>query len=160
MYDDLSHFLYNQMILASLDGLDGKQFDVFNVFYLMVLVIRIAAAAALVWLFILHNKYRSLMILLAAQSRAAAQMVRTPIPKLLQYGRSSPPTSNDVQMKTVREYLADIFPTEVLLMVIFMISVFVYKLVKKYKNDHTKLTLRLTSDHISFECLVGYLRYS
>jgi len=41
-----------------------------------------------------------------------------------------------------------------------MISVFVYKLVKKYKNDHTKLTLRLTSDHISFECLVGYLRYS
>jgi len=36
----------------------------------------------------------------------------------------------------------------------------VYKLVKQYKNDHTKLTLRLTSDHISFECLVGYLRYS
>jgi len=69
-------------------------------------------------------------------------------------------------MKTIREYLADIFSTEVLLMVIllailiFMISVFVYKLLKKYKNDHTKLTLRLTSDHISFECLVGYLRYS
>ena len=147
MYDDLSHFLYNQMILASLDGLDGKHFDVFNVFHWVVLVIGIAAAAALVWLFILHNKYRSLMILLAAQSRAAAQMVRTPMPKLLQYARSSPPTSNDVQMKTVREYLADIFPTEVLLMVIllailiFMISVFVYKLVKKYKNDHTKLTL-------------------
>ena len=132
----------------------------------MVLVIGIAAAAALVWLFILHNKYRSLVILLAAQSRAAAQMVRTPMPKLLQYGRSSPPTSNDVQMKTIREHLADIFPTEVLLMVIlltiliFMISVFVYKLVKQYKNDHTKLTLRLTSDHISFECLVGCLRYS
>jgi len=110
MYDDLSHFLYNQMILASLDGLDGKHFNVFNVFHWVFLVIGIAAAAALVWLFILHNKYRSLVILLAAQSRAAAQMVRTPMPKLLQYGRSSPPTSNDVQMKTVREYLADIFP--------------------------------------------------
>jgi len=24
MYDDLSHFMYNQMILASLEGLDGK----------------------------------------------------------------------------------------------------------------------------------------
>jgi len=88
------------------------------------------------------------------------------MPKLLHYGRSPPPTSNDVQIKTIREYLADILPTEVLLMVIllailiFMISVFVYKLVKQYKNDHTKLTLRLTSDHISFECLVGYLRYS
>jgi len=120
MYNDLSHFLYSQMILASLDGLDGKHFDVFNVFHWMVLVIGIAAAAALVWLFIVHNKYRSLVILLAAQSRAAAQMVRTPVPKLLQYGRSSPPTSNDVQMKTVREYLADIFPTEVLLMVILL----------------------------------------
>ena len=57
-------------------------------------------------------------------------------------------------MKTVQEYLADIFPTEVMLMVIllsmliFMISIFVYKLVKKYKCDHTKLTLRLTSDHL------------
>ena len=40
-----------------------------------------------------------------------------------------------------------------------MISVFVYKLLQKYKNDHTKLTLRLTSDHISFETPVGYLRY-
>jgi len=40
-----------------------------------------------------------------------------------------------------------------------MISVFVYKLLQKYKNDYTKLTLRLTSDHISFESPVGYLRY-
>ena len=160
MYDDLSHFLYNQMILNSLEGQDGKHFNVFNVFHWVVLIIGI------VWLFILHNKYRSLVILLVAQSHAAAQMVRTPMPKLLHYGRSPPPTSNDVQIKTIREYLADILPTEVLLMVIllailiFMISVFVYKLVKQYKNDHTKLTLRLTSDHISFECLVGYLRYS
>jgi len=129
------------------------------------LFIGIAAAAALVWLFILHNKYRSLMILLAAQSRAAAQIIRTPMPKLLQFGRSPPTTPNDEQMKTIRDYLADIFPTEVLLMVIllalllFMISVFVYKLLQKYKNDHTKLTLRLTSDHISFECPVWYLRY-
>ena len=34
-----------------------------------------------------------------------------------------------------------------------------YKLLQKYKNDYTKLTLRLTSDHISFETPVGYLRY-
>ena len=87
------------------------------------------------------------------------------MPKLLQFGRSPPTTPNDVQMKTIRDYLADIFLTEVLLMVIllaillFMISVFVYKLLQKYKNDYTKLTLRLTSDHISFECPVGYLRY-
>jgi len=165
MYDDLSHFLYNQMILNSLEGLDGKHFNVFNVSHWVILFIGIAAAAALVWLFIFHNKYRSLMILLAAQSRATAQIIRTPMPKLLQFGRSPPTTPNDEQMKTIRDYLADIFPTEVLLMVIllaillFMISVFVYKLLEKYKNDHTKLTLRLTSDRISFKCPVGYLRY-
>jgi len=74
--------------------------------------------------------------------------------------------SNVVPIKTVQEYLAEIFPTEVMLLVIllliliFMISVFIYKLVKKYKSDHTKLTLRLTSDHLSFECVVDYLRYS
>jgi len=33
MYDDLSHYLYNQMILNSLEGLDGKHFNVFNVFH-------------------------------------------------------------------------------------------------------------------------------
>ena len=46
-----------------------------------------------------------------------------------------------------------------LAILVFMISVFVYKLLQKYKNDYTKLTLRLTSDHISFETPVGYLRY-
>ena len=70
------------------------------------------------------------MILLAAQSRAAAQIIRTPMPKLLQFGRSPPPTPDEVQMKTIRDYLTDILPTEVLLMIIllailiFMISVF------------------------------------
>jgi len=73
MYDDLSHYLYNKMIMASLDGLDSNHFDVFNVFHWVVLIVGIAAAAALVWLYILHNKYRSLVILLAAK-RTAAQM--------------------------------------------------------------------------------------
>jgi len=74
------------MILNSLEGLDGKHFNVFNVFHWAVLIIGIAAAAALVWLFILHNKYRSLVILLAAQSRAAAQMIRIPMPNYYNMG--------------------------------------------------------------------------
>ena len=57
--------------------------NVFNVFHWVIFFIGIAAAAALVWLFILHSKYRSLVILLAAQSHAAAQIIRTPMPKLL-----------------------------------------------------------------------------
>ena len=112
MYGDLSHYLYNQMIMASLDGLNSSHFDVFNVFHWVVLIVGIAATATLVWLFILHNKYRSLVILLASK-RAAAQIVQTPLPKLLQYSRSSPQMPIDVPIKTVKEYLADIFPTEV-----------------------------------------------
>ena len=65
------------MILNSLEGLDGKHFNVFNVFHWVIFFIGIAAAAALVWLFILHNKYRSLVILLAAQTRAEEQLIRT-----------------------------------------------------------------------------------
>jgi len=55
----------NEMIMASLDRLDGKHFDVFNVFHWIILIIGIAATAALVWLFILHNKYRSIVLLAA-----------------------------------------------------------------------------------------------
>jgi len=155
MYDDLSHYLYNKMITASLDGLDGKHFNVFNVFHWIILIFCIAETAALVWLLILHNKYRSLVVLLAAK-RTAAQMAQTPLPKLLQYSRSPQQTPISAPMKTVQEFFADI-PTEIMLLVIlfliliFMISVYVYKLVQKYKNDYTKLTLRLTSDHLSFE---------
>lgn len=71
----------NEMIMASLDRLDGKHFDVFNVFHWIILIIGIAATAALVWLFILHNKYRSI-VLLAAKG-TPAQMATDAITKVI-----------------------------------------------------------------------------
>ena len=39
MYEDLSHYLYNQMILNSLEGLDSKHFNVFNVFHWLIFLL-------------------------------------------------------------------------------------------------------------------------
>ena len=92
MYDDLSHYLYNHLVQNMFEN--NSNFNIFNILHWLLIIAMTTAGAALVWLFILHNRYRSMLFMLTAKYASAASLDPT-IPLSLQFtiSTTAPPPS-------------------------------------------------------------------
>jgi len=66
MYDDLSHYLYNHLVQNMFEN--DSNFNIFNILHWLLIIAMTTAGVALVCLFILHNRYRSILFMLTTKS--------------------------------------------------------------------------------------------
>ena len=72
------------------------QILIFNVLHWLLIIAVTTAGAALVWLFILHNHYHSILFMLTAKSASAASLIPT-VPLSLQFTNSTTNTPPNVE---------------------------------------------------------------
>ena len=165
MYDDLSHYLYNHLVQNMFEN--DSNFNIFNIFHWLLIIAMTAAGVALVWLFILHNRYRSILFMMTTKSASAASLDPT-IPLSLQFTISStqpPPSVQDTFLR-FRTLMQEFLPIEILVLmaliviVLFLILKPLIRYFKENQRNKTKIILRLATDKHAFEQIVGFLRFS
>ena len=125
-----------------------------------------AAGVALVWLFIMHNRYRSILFMLIAKSASAASLDPT-IPLSLQFTISTrkPPPSVQETFLRFRTLMHEFIPIEILVLialiiiVLFLILKPILRYFKNNQRNKTKIILRLATETHAFEQTVVFLRF-
>ena len=162
MYEGLSHFLYNNLLLSHTDE---ASFDVLNPYHWLMAIASIAGILALVLAVFLHCKIRTLFVLLSktGHARALGDMVQGPmLPTMFHVKTTTQPLTTTLDPLRFHKAIKELLPVDITLLfclVLFILGFFgyLYCRYRKSKTSRTSLVIEISDGIKTLNWKIGTL---
>ena len=162
MYEGLSHFLYNNLLLSHTDE---ASFDVLNPYHWLMAIASIAGILALVLAVFLHCKIRTLFVLLSktGHARALGDMVQGPmLPTMFHVKTTTQPLTTTLDPLRFHKAIKELLPVDITLLfclVLFILGFigYLYCRYRKSKTSRTSLVIEISDGKKTLNWKIGTL---